>query len=373
MDKIYIYEDEGYKNLLPLVYLRPVFDLYCGMFTFRERIQMLYPQTKIYSYSRFNSRTIEFSNSLTLFINGRAILHSKLPDEDGVFVAGDEVAGVKIKNQKLKIKNLGVPISNKFLDLIKAELKSVEVEATVVKYPWDLIRLNEETIIKDGEKFKIKSAKLKVNCVFLDVADGPIYIGDNVCLKPPTIIEGPCYIGEGSLIDGAKIRKGTTIGRYCKIGGEVEESFFSDFSNKHHDGFVGHSYIGEWVNLGAGTITSDLKNTYGTVKVHTSFNNLVDTGLLKIGAFVGDHTKTGIGTLLDTGSVLGCFVNIYGGGVAPKYIPSFTWGTNTEYKLDKAIEVAKIVMARRRVELTKEYEDRIRKAFELTKDERNKQ
>ena len=386
--KIYVYEDEYYKDLLPLVYLRPVFDLYCGVFTFRDRIQKLYPEAQIYQLSRFDTTTItlqhqaeykalgEHTGSPLLFINGRAILHSPLPDEEGVFVAGDEVIGFKIKDSRLKIEDLKPPIEIKFLDTIKREFKSIEVKATVIKYLWDLIKENEATIIEDY-KLKVKSergstSKLKVKGVYLLENEGPIYIGDNVQIKPPTVIEGPCYIGSGSLIDGAKIRKGTTIGKYCRIGGEVERSIFSDFSNKHHEGFVGHSYIGEWVNLGALTTTSDLKNTYSTVKIQGFKGSKVqeiDTGLVKLGSFIGDHTKTGIGTLLDTGSVIGCFVNLYGGGVAPRYIPSFSWGTKdklVEYKLDKAIEVAKIVMARRGMGLTDEYKALIRKVFEAT-------
>ncbi|MBI4722547.1 MAG: hypothetical protein HY769_06060 [Candidatus Stahlbacteria bacterium] len=397
MNRIYIYEDEDYRNLVPLVYLRPVFDLYCGIYTFRERVQKLYPSAQIYPLSRFNSETFEPFPSQTLFINGRAILHSPLPDAEGVFVADGEVIGFRVKSEKLKVK---VPISIEFLTTLKVKLKVIEVKkAVVIKYPWDLIKWNEETIIKDielmsrflrdpdatGQKSKVKpvptrngsgsqkvkevgirvgeSPRFRQSGVYLIEKEGPVYIGSDVQIKPPTVIEGPCCIGEGSLIDGAKIRQGTTIGKYCKIGGEVERSIFSDFSNKHHEGFVGHSYIGEWVNLGALTTTSDIKNTYSTIKVKIN-NKKLDTGLIKLGSFIGDHTKTGIGTLLDTGSVIGCFVNLYGGGVAPKYIPSFSWGTKknlTEYKLDKAIEVAKKVMARRDKELTNEYVQRIYK------------
>lgn len=371
MDKIFIYEDEKYKNLFPFVYLRPVFDLYCGIFTFRERIQRIYLDSKIYTMSRFDPPITREPHHRMLFINGRAILHSKLPDKEGVFVANGEIVGFNIRSSQIRIQEMVLPIKQEVLDDIKHKLNVIEVECTVIRYLWDLIENNECNIINDYKLWGQKLIK-SPSGVFLNEEEGPICIGDGVILRPPTIIDGPCYIGDGSLIDGAKIRKGTTIGKGCRIGGEVEYSVFSDFSNKHHEGFVGHSYIGEWVNLGALTTTSDLKNTYGTVKVYNN-NSLVDTGLLKLGAFVGDHTKTGIGTLLDTGSVVGCFVNIYGGGVTPKYISPFSWETQNEfmeYKLDKAIDVAKIVMLRRKKELTREYEQRIREAFELTKKER---
>jgi len=394
MDNIYIYEDEECSNFLPLVYLRPVFDLLCGIYTFRERIERLYPNANIYPISRFLSyQAIKQSepkahqpqaeNKQTLFINGRAILYSPLPDKEGVFVAQDEVAGFKVKSEELKVKNLKVPITNKFLSILREEFKSIKVKATVVKYPWDLIKENGRMIIEDYKLCNSNKVTLSPPGVFLNETEGPICISKGVKLRPPTVIDGPCYIGDFALIDGAKIRPGTSIGKGCKIGGEVEGSIFSDYSNKHHEGFVGHSFVGEWVNLGALTTTSDLKNTYGTIKCKTRIDTdedtdghgkvEIDTGLMKLGSLIGDHAKTGIGTLLDTGSVIGCFANIYGGGIFPKYIPSFSWGTKdgfTTYELEKAIEVAKKVMTRRGKELTPEYEARVRNAFQLTNNER---
>ncbi|MCK4352144.1 hypothetical protein KAW65_01925 [candidate division WOR-3 bacterium] len=406
-DNIYIYEDEGYKNFLPLVWLKPVFDLYCGLYTFKERIQRLYPEANLLEVSRFQgvkgsrhhlsrlsrsdkrSGTESADNAGGLFINGRAILYKKIPIEgnEEVFISKDEMVGFRGKWE----------VRKGFLDDIKKKYKIKEIHATIIKYPWELIAKNKERIVKDY-KFKEQGTKSKVrnvslygdvenlyvgknviieDGVYLNVENGPIYIGNNVRIRPPTIIDGPCYVGDGSLIDGAKIRSGTTIGKECKIGGEVEESIFSDYSNKHHEGFVGHSYIGEWVNLGAGTITSDLKNTYGTVKIQNSEarnqKSEIDTGLIKLGAFIGDHTKTGIGTLLTTGCIIGCFANIYGGGTFPKYVPPFTWGTNNKfatYKFEKALEVTKRAMARRGITLTQDYIKRIKEAFELTEKER---
>jgi UDP-N-acetylglucosamine diphosphorylase/glucosamine-1-phosphate N-acetyltransferase len=364
MDEIYIYEDEGYKRFLPLVYLRPIFDLYCGMYTFKQRIQKLYPNSNIYPVSRFHIQTFRRPNKEVLFINGRAILHSPLPKEEGIFISQEEIIG--IRGTEINLQDI---LKNR----IPKRLKKINVNATIIKYPWDLIKENRETIIKD---FKLtqkpnnlwidKGAKIEEG-VFLNTEKGAIYIENKVHIRPLSIIDGPCYIGEGSLIDGAKIRMGTTIGKGCKIGGEVEESIFSDFSNKHHEGFIGHSFIGEWVNLGALTTTSDLKNTYGEVKIKIEKQELA-TGIMKLGAFIGDHTKTGIGTLLPTGCVVGCFSNIFGGGEFPKYIPPFSWGTRdnfTQYKLTKAIEVAKRVMQRRGKEMTPEYQTRIRKAFNI--------
>lgn len=375
-NNIYIYEDEQYKNFFPFVYLRPVFDLYCGMYTFKERIERLYPEAKIHYLSRFQP-TIQLSDQPTLFINGRAILNQKLSienNEEIIFTSGNEIVG--FKTQKLEL-----PVRDEFLNSLKKELKQIEVKSTVIKYLWHLIKENRKVIADDfglwgkGENGLYIDREARVDDgVFLNTENGPIYIGKGARIRPPTIIDGPCYIGSRTIVDGAKIRPGTTIGNVCRIGGEVENSIFCDYSNKHHEGYVGHSIIGEWVNLGALTTTSNLKNTYGTVKVPVNGQE-IDSELLKVGAFIGDHVKTGIGSLLTTGCVIGCFANIYGGGTFPKSVPSFAWGTPEKlgtYSLEKAIEVTKRMMERRRVTVTQEYIERIKQAFELSQKERSK-
>jgi UDP-N-acetylglucosamine diphosphorylase/glucosamine-1-phosphate N-acetyltransferase len=385
LNKVYIYEDEEYRSLIPLTYLRPVFDLCCGMYTVRERTEIIYGRQAL-PLSRFHDTEITLPAS---FINGRSLLHERLPEEEAVFVSGGEEVGFNILSGEIEGQNIASS-----LEKIKSKLRRKEIPATIVKRPWELMNENESMISKDfalnirGETQQLERGvignKENLYCeegaivypgVYLNVENGPIIIRKGAKIVPPTIIDGPVYIGEGAIVDGAKIRSGTTIGRQCRIGGEVECSVFSSFSSKHHEGFVGHSYIGEWVNMGALTTTSDLKNTYGTVKVpgikdSRSEVELLDTALLKIGSFIGDHAKTGIGMLLDTGSVVGCFVNIYGGGIVPKYVPPFSWGTRddlVEYRLSKAIEIAGRVMPRRKIELTQEYESRIRKVFESRK------
>lgn len=161
--------------------------------------------------------------------------------------------------------------------------------------------------------------------VVLDARDGPIVLDDDVRVEPHVTLRGPLYVGPGSTILGGDVGGGTSIGPACKVRGEVEQSVFLGFDNKAHDGFVGHSAIGAWVNLGAGTITSDLKNTYGPVRVEHA-GGRTDTGLLKVGAFIGDHVRTGIGTLLTTGARIGVGVHLFGGrGVSPAMLPDFTW------------------------------------------------
>ena len=208
--------------------------------------------------------------------------------------------------------------------------------------------------------------------VVIDAQNGPVYIDRDVIIYSHTRIEGPAYIGPLCRIVGAKIREGTSINEGCRIGGEVEESIFHKYVNKYHSGFLGHSYIGEWVNLGALTTNSDLKNNYSNVKVPLN-GILMDTGEIKVGCCIGDHSKTGIGTLINTGSIIGVSVNLFGGGLPPKYIPSFLWGGSSGfdvYILKKAIDTARRVMARRNVKMSNAYLKLYQKIYEITESER---
>ena len=187
-----------------------------------------------------------------------------------------------------------------------------------------------------------------------DAKDGPIYIGKNVKIFPQSTIIGPACILDGSSIKaGAQIYENTTIGPVCKIGGEVEESIIHGYSNKQHAGFLGHAYLASWINLGPGTDYSDLKNNYSSVKVQVGTEK-VDTGLTFVGLTMGDHSKSAIGTTFNTGTVVGA-VAISLDWFPPKYIPSFTWCGEqkmfTVYDVEKAIGVARVVMARRNIEL----------------------
>src|SRR5205085_4411115 len=173
-------------------------------------------------------------------------------------------------------------------------------------------------------------------------------------------LEGPCYIGSGTQVQGAKIRAGTTLGPQCRVGGEVEASIIHAHTNKYHEGFLGHSYVGEWVNLGAGTHNSDWRNDYGEVTV-TAGGRPIATGLTKVGCFVGDHSKTGLGTLLNTGTNVGAFCNLLpAGSLLPRYFPSFTSWWNGSVRENDDLQIllatARQVMTRRGYTLTPGHE-----------------
>jgi UDP-N-acetylglucosamine diphosphorylase/glucosamine-1-phosphate N-acetyltransferase len=194
-------------------------------------------------------------------------------------------------------------------------------------------------------------------------------IGPDAVVTAFSRLEGPCVIGPRSRVNGANLRAGTTLGPDCRVGGEIECSIIQGCSNKAHEGFLGHSYLGEWVNLGAGTQTSDLRNDYGEVSVVVN-GRLIRTGQNKIGCFLGDHTKTAVGTLLNTGTSVGAFCNLLPDGLLPRRIPSFvrclegrlTYNDDLENQLNTAGRV----MARRGRELTPAHEALYRAAFEET-------
>ncbi len=284
-----------------------------------------------------------------------------------------------------------------------AGLPHTEVDLKSVRYLWDIVHRNSREIeldfdllipdldfsrMLDGSEIDDDVLIYNVDDVYigtdaqidgqvvLDARPGPIYIGDKVQIFPHTRIEGPAYIGDHCQIVGGKIRTGCSFGPHCRIGGEVEESIFLGHSNKYHEGFIGHAYIGEWVNLGALTTNSDLKNNYGNIKVELP-SGLIDTGLNKVGCLIGDHTKTGIGTLLTTGMVIGFATNLFGGGLAGgRFLPSFMWGGRdgfVEHRVDDAIETAKTVLSRRGKKFGTAEEQFFKQVFEQTQFQRDKQ
>ncbi|MEO0225953.1 MAG: hypothetical protein ABIL05_03260, partial [candidate division WOR-3 bacterium] len=267
---------------------------------------------------------------------------------------------------------------------IKKIRKHRSLRGRLLKFLWDFVEYNPVAISKSFRPKKssgrlgrgisimgpeknliVKRGAVVYDYSVIDVRNGPVIIDEEAEIRPFSFIEGPCYIGKRTIVDGAKVRGGCSFGPECRIGGEIEATIFQGYSNKHHEGFLGHSFIGEWVNLGAGTTNSDLKNNYSEIRVIVN-RRAVNTGLIKVGCFIGDHTKTGIGTLIPTGGVMGIFVNFYGGGMAPSCVPSFKWGTSSrlvEYRIDEAIKTARTVMKRRGVVLSKKTEKFIRKLY----------
>ncbi|MFW5974895.1 MAG: GlmU family protein, partial [Bacteroidota bacterium] len=266
-----------------------------------------------------------------------------------------------------------------------------EHEHQKIDYPWQLFTLNDQvirmdferitkgknsarlsktnTVIKPQQVFVEKGAK--VEGAIINATDGPVYIGEDAEIMEGATIRGPLALCNNAKIKmGAKIYGPVTIGPWSKVGGEVHESVIFGFSNKSHDGFLGHSVIAEWCNLGADTNTSNLKNTYEEVRLYSyPKSSFMKTGEQFIGLIMGDHSKCGINTMFNTGTVVGVNVNIYGEGFQRNFIPSFTWGSKSgyqQYLFDKAVKVAKAVYKRRGMEFDETEQAILKSVFELT-------
>lgn len=250
-------------------------------------------------------------------------------------------------------------------DLMSATPEQIAVDVAALfpspapaDLPAGVHRIGEHPVIL-GEGARIEPG------VVLDTSEGPIWLDAGAKVRAFTRMAGPVYVGRGSTVLGGPL-EACAIGPVCKIRGEFAESVALAYVNKAHDGHIGHAYLGAWVNLGAETTNSDLKNNYGTVRLWTPQGE-TDTGEIKMGCFLGDHVKTGIGLLLNTGTVIGAGSNLYGAAMPPRYVPPFSWGTGDEltaYRLDKFLEVAERAMARRDVAMPDGVREQLGRAWE---------
>ncbi|MFC1724214.1 putative sugar nucleotidyl transferase [candidate division KSB1 bacterium] len=410
-----IFEDEFTGDLYPFSLLRPNFDLKCGMISLKERILRELPVSNVVLWIRdhfvpvtkddnpgFNVNQLFENEDDFIFINGTLLLKRGYKDiilnnGNTIFKNGDRILAVNIKysdtrNLKDKLdKNRIIDSDSRILE----DLAVKEVEFDYISYWWDLIHHNSGmlkedfdfsnnagtilgevypnvTLINEKNIYIGNGAKVKPGAV-LDAEDGPVFIDDDAEIFPNAAVIGPAYIGKRTKIKaGAKIYEGTSIGEVCKVGGEVKDTIIHSYSNKQHDGFLGHAYLGQWVNLGADTNNSDLKNNYSNVKVDLN-GRKIDTGSMFVGLAMGDHSKSGINAMFNTGTIAGICCNIYGAGLPPKHIPSFSWGSAdgfVEYEIEKALQTERAVMQRRNIELSDNMEKLLRTIFNETEKDR---
>lgn len=362
------------KKLLPFTYTRPISEIRIGILTIREKWEKHLGETpgvltEAYLHEKYPAASL---SSGDLLINSAICPDEPLIKELHALFPGDALyRGELLLACKLSD-------DTDFEDLSGFSRRQYQGNLTMLEYPWHIFQFNGDeirrdfsllthdresapisdphTIIYNPENVFIEEG-VTIRASVINASDGPVYLGKNSTVHEGCLIKGPFSLGESSHLNmGAKMKGDNTIGPFCKVGGEVSNSVIFGFSNKGHDGFLGNSVIGEWCNLGADTNSSNLKNNYSVVKVWSYESEKIEsTGLQFCGLLMGDHSKSGINTMFNTGTVAGVCANIFGGDFPPKFIPSFSWGGSngfSTFQKSKAFEMCTAVMSRRSQELT---------------------
>jgi len=403
--KLVVFEDDQFDRFLPIVWVRGVFELRCGATSLADKIARaagLPPAAFLVRddlAAVLRERTAVPVNDLSglageevLFVNGRVYGGSlKVPADRVAQWHGDRLAVWRTNADVHGIRDYAGLVSAaaaapkagfsgrwfEFIwDVMLASVEEIAVDFQAAGRSGIHGRMHAQAVVYGPQDRLFVGENAEIHpFVCIDTRHGPVTIEAGCEVHPFTRIEGPCYVGTGSILLGAKVREGCSIGPMCRIGGEVEESVIHGYSNKYHDGFLGHAYVGQWVNLGALTTNSDLKNDYTSVSVFLN-GKPVDTGSTKVGSFIGDHVKTSIGTLLNTGSVVGTgAIAVATGEPLPKYIPPFAWMLNGAitkgFGLNPLIVTARTAMSRRKVQMSAAEEALLRRLYELTAEDRD--
>lgn len=410
ISSVCIFEDNTHHTLKPLNFARAVYDLRVGFDTLFDKIVAAFPDARQYACCRKEVEAFVQHNhpgllvnkinkgAPTLFINGKVVMNKELKQmlddidlsQNALFTHKNKVVAVYARGESLQVMDLCLKTTLVASDIIKyfrncSVCKEIP-ELTLIEYPWDLIENNDQclkwdflrynqpgiikgqlhpfTVVYNEHAVFVDEESFVEDFVILDARKGPIYIEKGVVIKAHSRLQGPLYIGRHSQILSALIGN-ASIGPYCKIAGEITNSVFQGFSNKAHFGFIGHSYVGQWVNLGAGTTTSNLKANYNPIKMsvngHTKQMN-------QLGSIICDHVKTSIGTLLNTGTQVGFGSVLLDTVLHQKEIPFFSWGKAGEYqrvKLDAFLNTAQKMMQRRNQVMPDSIVQSIVKKYEL--------
>ena len=394
---VLLFDDPAIRpHLLPFTFTRPVAALRCGILTLAEKwqhrleVEQIGYLTQDYLQAKFPAGETQ---GPALVINGAVC-----PDDLLIRQVQALEAGEALFDGPLLVA-AHLHDATQVAELIQSgfqKTRDVVEPVTVIREPWHLflrngaeIRCDFDLLTQGRESAPVGDAHtivyapenifiepgVKIRAAILNAENGPIYLGRNSQVHEGAIISGPLALCEGSHINpGAKMRGDNTVGPYCKVGGEVGNSIFLGYSNKGHDGYLGNSVIGEWCNLGADTNTSNLKNNYAPVKIWShSAGRFVNTGQTFCGLMMGDHSKCGINTMFNTGTVVGIGANIFGSGFPRTFIPSFSWGGPAgfeTFRLPKVAEVAERVMARRQLTYDATEQDIMRHVYEATAKDR---
>jgi UDP-N-acetylglucosamine diphosphorylase/glucosamine-1-phosphate N-acetyltransferase len=404
--RLVLYEDRHWRALRPLTDLTPVPALVFGASDLARRwlgatrAPLFSIEARQAAMAGWHHAPVPDTGSVgpddeALVINSAALpgawLEALLAARSPALFLGDgRIAGARLPLAMLRA---GLGRGEDFETvLLSLALPALAAEASFIRYAWDLLAWNEDAIradlsgqapARDGDVHALAALEapgaIRVEggasvgaFAVLDATHGPILVGANASIAAHTVVKGPCVIGYGTELLGGVV-SGSTFGPQCRIAGEVEASLWQGYANKRHHGFVGHSIVGEWVNLGALTTTSDLKNNYRSVRVNVDGVE-VDSGSPKVGSLIGAHAKTGIGTLMPTGATVGPGAHLFGGGsFAPKATPAFAWWDGermVDHDLEKFLGTARIAMSRRARTLTPAEEAACRALFASTAPER---
>lgn len=381
-----LFDGSARDQLLPFTFTRPVADIRIGILTIREKWEKyLNTTTSTVTEDYLSQKWPMVEMEENIMINSSFLPTPELLEQlrdlsagEAIFHEEDVVAFFAKEDEEVDLNSC----------------KSIELEGRPfrIEHPWEIFAFNGEALAADFELLTRdrKSQPLsgtnqvispenvfleegaKVECAVINASTGPVYIAAGAEIMEGSLIRGPFSLGEDSVVKmGTRIYGPTTVGPYCKVGGEITNSILFAYSNKGHDGYLGNSVIGEWCNLGADTNTSNLKNNYAEVKIWDyASERFASTGLQFCGLMMGDHSKCGINTMFNTGTVVGVSANIFGAGFPRNFIPSFSWGGSggmTTFKTDKAFEVAEKVMARRKVIFSEEEKAIMEHVFEESK------
>ena len=404
-----LFDDERARAWTPFTVTRPAGELLFGCLTLRERAERFWSEAcvghvadpslegfaepgaaPVVKADALDSASDPGRGTARIFFSSRAV-----PDfapappahEPAVLTIQGQIVGWVIPH------GTDSPDENDLLnpDGFAMDLPRVEIPGQVLPNIWDLMAGNGEQVCSDvpilfpesrftlpegvnvsgadrvslGDRVHLEAG------VHLDATDGPIRLSDGARVSAFTRLAGPAFVGPHTHVLGGSLEN-VTIGPACRVRGEVSSTVLLGYVNKAHEGYLGHAYVGRWVNLGALTTNSDLKNNYGAVRVHTAEGS-VDTGLIKVGCFLGDHVKTGIGTLLPTGCVVGLGSNLFGGVMAPAHVPPFSWSTGErleEYDIERFLDTAALAMSRREMSLENGNRTLLQRAWERTRPER---
>ena len=377
--------DSNRSNFYPLSYTRPISEFRIGILTIKEKWTHYYKnistKTEDYLVSKYPIR----KQKENLWIDASVLPSKELKTELDSLRNGEVLESngkiIAFKNVNYSYKNLNkintsilVDSIENIWDIFSDNGREIEADFKLLTKARKSQKISDTNTVIGKHIFIEKGAK--ISCSILNAENGPIYIGKNTEIMEGAIIRGPFAMCENAVLKmGAKIYGPTTLGPHCKVGGEVNNSVFFGYSSKAHDGFLGNSVIGEWCNLGADTNNSNLKNNYAEVKLwNYEMERFKKTGLQFCGLIMGDHSKCGINTMFNTGTVIGVSANIFGSGFPRNFVPSFSWGGASGfqvYKLPKVFEVASKVFERRKLDFDENEQNILSEVYDMTKRYRN--